>query len=187
MNVSASVCALGEGGDRASFSTTEFHEPGDGSASLNGGSPVDGDEARCKAKAQGNLQIESETYACENESRPEVGLGGPDQPTPANDAANEPSDKPSDSAVDSAISEDDPLEGIRAAYAFKVVPSQIKELLDKNTHAFRVTPENGMESTSVASSHMWCCRCLCNVELDMMIFDTLLQCKSSSKSGRFAR
>ncbi|KAL8435323.1 hypothetical protein ACSSS7_002576 [Eimeria intestinalis] len=46
---------------------------------------------------------------------------------------------------DSSSEEADLLTGVRAARAFKVVPSQIKDLLDDNTHAFRVTPKNGIE------------------------------------------
>lgn len=38
------------------------------------------------------------------------------------------------------------LNGVRASRAFKVVPSQIKDLLDDNTHALRVTPKKGIES-----------------------------------------
>lgn len=40
------------------------------------------------------------------------------------------------------------LSGVRASRAFKVVPSQIRDLLDANTHAFRVTPKKGIESTA---------------------------------------
>lgn len=42
----------------------------------------------------------------------------------------------------------DSLRGVRAGKAFKVVPSQVKDLLPFNYHAFRVTPESGIESTS---------------------------------------
>lgn len=53
-----------------------------------------------------------------------------------------------ESSVSSNASSDDSdlLTGVRASRAFKVVPSQIKDLLDTNTHAFRVTPKNGIES-----------------------------------------
>lgn len=55
----------------------------------------------------------------------------------------------SDSSTSSSVSsqpESSLLSGVRASRAFKVVPSQIKDLLDANTHAFRVTPKKGIES-----------------------------------------
>ncbi|KAL8449095.1 hypothetical protein Emag_003766 [Eimeria magna] len=54
-------------------------------------------------------------------------------------------ERESSTTSDSSSDEADLLVGVRAARAFKVVPSQIKDLLDDNTHAFRITPKNGIE------------------------------------------
>lgn len=59
--------------------------------------------------------------------------------------SNEDSDS-SCSTKSSTDTDEDLLDGLRASRAFKVVPSQIKDLLDDNTHALRVTPRKGIES-----------------------------------------
>ncbi|KAL8269859.1 hypothetical protein Esti_006219 [Eimeria stiedai] len=59
--------------------------------------------------------------------------------------SNKEEERESSMTSDSSSEEADLLTGVRAARAFKVVPSQIKDLLDDNTHAFRITPKNGIE------------------------------------------
>lgn len=146
------VPVMGVGGGRASFSTTDLHEQTDGSLSANSGSPVGAGGGSFGANAQDETPTDCLSGKRENADNATVAPDGLDPQTPANDH----NDKPSDSPADYHPSEDDSLQGIRAAYAFKVVPSQIKNLLDPNTHAFRVTPEKGMESTSVAASEKLC-------------------------------
>ncbi|OEH74298.1 hypothetical protein cyc_03597 [Cyclospora cayetanensis] len=60
-------------------------------------------------------------------------------------AALRSSENEGESSDTNTENEDDLLSGVRASRAFKVVPSQIKDLLEENTHAFRVTPKAGIE------------------------------------------